>query len=173
MYEGVQRTPMILILNVHHTRMSDIVTPDLMICDPPVPVTHYRDGFGNWCTRIVAPQGRLRISSIGLVRDTGEPDEVASGAVQQLVEDLPDETLMYLLGSRYCETDRLSQVAWELVGHLRQGGRWSRRSVISFIAISPLAMNTHIPVRRLKRCSEKDGAYAGIMPILPSRSAAE
>jgi transglutaminase-like putative cysteine protease len=119
---------MILILNIHHTRAPDIITPDLMICEPPVPAAHYRDGFGNWCTRIVAPPGRIRIASIGLVRDTGLPDELASGAAQQLVEDLPDETLVYLLGSRYCETDRLSQVAWELFGQSPPG--WARVQAI-------------------------------------------
>jgi transglutaminase-like putative cysteine protease len=119
---------MILILNVHHSRAPDIVTPDLMICEPPAPITHYRDGFGNWCTRIVAPQGQIRIASSGLVRDTGKPDELTPGAAQQRVEDLPDETLVYLLGSRYCETDRLSQVAWELFGQSPPG--WGRVQAI-------------------------------------------
>jgi transglutaminase-like putative cysteine protease len=119
---------MILLLNIHHSRASDIVTPDLMICDPPVPLRHYHDGFGNWCTRVVAPQGRMRIAATGVVRDTGEPGEYAPTAVQQLVEELPDETLVYLLGSRYCETDRLSQIAWDLFGQSETG--WSRVQAI-------------------------------------------
>ena len=57
-YECPQPTPMILTLNIHYTRASDIVIPDLMTTDPPVLITAYRDGFGNWCTRIVAPQSR-------------------------------------------------------------------------------------------------------------------
>src|SRR5271166_1162517 len=115
-YECPQPTPMILTLNIHYTRASDIAIPDVMTTDPPVPVTAYRDGFGNWCTRILAPQGRMRLATTGVVRDTGEPDEIVLSAPQHLVQDLPDETLVFLLGSRYCDTDRLSQAAWDLFG---------------------------------------------------------
>ena len=117
-YECPQPTPMILNLNVHYSRASDIVIPDFMTTNPSVPITAYRDGFGNWCTRIVAPQGRIRIASTGVVRDSGEPDEVAPSAGQHLVQDLPEESLVFLLGSRYCETDHLSQTAWDLFGSI-------------------------------------------------------
>jgi transglutaminase-like putative cysteine protease len=127
-YDCPQPTPMILLLNIHHSRAPDIITPDLMSCDPPVPIRHYHDGFGNWCSRIVAPQGRIRIAATGIIQDTGEPDELAPAAAQQPVEELPDETLVYLLGSRYCETDRLSQVAWDLFGQSQPG--WSRVQAI-------------------------------------------
>jgi transglutaminase-like putative cysteine protease len=127
-YECSQPTPMIFLLNIHYSRASDIITPDLMISDPPVPFTHYRDGFENWCTRLVAPQGRLRIATTCLVRDSGNPDESVPGAAQQRVEELPDETLVYLLGSRYCETDRLSQIAWDLFGQTQPG--WARVQAI-------------------------------------------
>jgi transglutaminase-like putative cysteine protease len=123
-YECPQPTPMILTLNIHYTRASDIVIPDLMTTDPPVPTTAFRDGFGNLCTRIVAPVGRIRISTAGVVRDTGEPDEIAASACQHLVQDLPDDTLMFLLGSRYCDTDRLSQVAWDRFERFPPG--WAR-----------------------------------------------
>lgn len=84
-YECPQPTPMSLTLTIHHTRASDIVIPDAMTTDPLIPMRGYRDGFGNWCTRIVAPQGRLRITSAGVVRDTGEPDEIVLLAGQHLV----------------------------------------------------------------------------------------
>jgi transglutaminase-like putative cysteine protease len=113
-YDCPQPTPMILTLNIHYTRASDVVIPDYMTTDPRLPISAYRDGFGNWCTRIVAPKGRIRIASTGVVRDTGEPDEIAPSAGRHLVQDLPEETLVYLLGSRYCETDHLSQIAWDL-----------------------------------------------------------
>ncbi|MFX4959692.1 hypothetical protein ABTC43_19950, partial [Acinetobacter baumannii] len=74
----------------------------------------YRDGFGNWCSRIVAPAGRVRLAADGLVRDSGLPDPVVASARQDAVEELPPDTLVYLLGSRYCETDRLSDIAWNL-----------------------------------------------------------
>src|SRR5271170_2774620 len=119
---------MILTLNIHYTRASDIVIPDVMTTDPQVPLTAYRDGFGNWCTRIVAPQGRIRIATTGVVRDTGEADVIAASAPQHLVQDLPDETLVFLLGSRYCDTDRLSQAAWDLFGKCPPG--WARVQAI-------------------------------------------
>jgi transglutaminase-like putative cysteine protease len=127
-YDCPQPTPMILTLSIHYTRASDIVVPDLMTTDPRVPVSAYRDGFGNWCTRMVAPRGRIRIASTGVVRDTGEPDEVAASASQHPVQDLPEETLVFLLGSRYCETDLLSQAAWDLFGHSPLG--WARVQAI-------------------------------------------
>ena len=106
-YECPQPTPMLLMLTVHHTRAADLVAADWMIADPQIPIHAYRDGFGNWCTRIVAPAGRLRLSASGIVNDTGEPEGVPSLARQHPVEELPDEALVFLLPTRYCETDRL------------------------------------------------------------------
>jgi predicted N-formylglutamate amidohydrolase len=127
-YDCPQPTPMILTLSVHYTRVSDIIIPDHLIADPPVPLTAYRDSFGNWCSRIVAPKGLVRLSTDALVKDTGQPDLVVSAARQTPVEELPDETLLFLLGSRYCETDRLSETAWQLFGKSPTG--WGRVQAI-------------------------------------------
>ena len=127
-YECPQPTPMILALSVHFSRVSDIIVPDHLVTDPPVPPTAYRDSFGNWCTRIVAPQGQITLSADGLVKDTGVPDIVAPHARQTPVEELPDETILFLLGSRYCETDRLSPTAWQLFGSSPPG--WARVQAI-------------------------------------------
>ena len=127
-YDCPQPTPMILTLNVHYTRVSDIIVPDHLIAEPPVPITAYRDGFGNWCSRIVAPKGQIRLSANAVVKDTGKPDVVAAGAGQTPVQNLPGETLVFLLGSRYCETDRLSDVAWGLFGDPPLG--WGRVQAI-------------------------------------------
>jgi hypothetical protein len=110
-YDCPQQTPMILALNIHYTRVSDIVVPDHPMISPSIPITAYRDGFGNWCSRIVAPKGRIRLSADAVINDSGHPDEVAPAAQQHQVQDLPEETLVFLLGSRYCETDRLSETA--------------------------------------------------------------
>jgi transglutaminase-like putative cysteine protease len=123
-YECPQPTPMILTLNIHATRAADIIVPDVMTTDPPVRTLGYHDGFGNWCTRIVAPPGRIRIASTGVVRDSGAPDEVVPSAHQHLVQDLPVDALIFLLGSRYCETDHLSQAAWDLFDRFPLG--WAR-----------------------------------------------
>ena len=127
-YDFPQPTPMIMVLGIHFTRASDVITPDHLTTTPSVAITPYRDGFGNWCSRIVAPAGRLSLKADGMVRDTGEPDVVAASAAQHAVENLPAETLVYLLGSRYCETDRLSEVAWKLFEKTKPG--WERVQAI-------------------------------------------
>ena len=79
-YNCPQETPMILTLNVHYSRASDVVIPDYLTSDPAVPVTGYRDGFGNWCNRIVAPAGRIQIRGSGVVTDHGRADPVVVSA---------------------------------------------------------------------------------------------
>ncbi len=131
-YDFPKPTPMIIVLGAHFTRASDVIRPDYLTTDPSVPITPYRDGFGNWCSRLVAPAGRMRLYADGLVRDTGEVDAVVPTAMQHAVEDLPSDTLVYLLGSRYCETDRLSDLAWSLFGQTPLG--WARvQAVCDFV----------------------------------------
>jgi transglutaminase-like putative cysteine protease len=113
-YTFPHATAMILTLNVHHSRVSDLVRPDYLLTDPALPIRSYRDGFGNWCTRLVAPAGKLRIWCDAIVNDSGAPDEVAPWADQHAPDALPEEVLVFLLGSRYCETDLLSELAWKL-----------------------------------------------------------
>jgi len=127
-YDFPQPTPMILTLHVHFSRASDMVVPDHLITSPTIPITAYRDSFGNWCSRIVAPKGEVRLSTDAVVNDTGESDLVNRSAQQHPVQDLPGETLAFLLGSRYCETDLLSEVAWQLFGHTSTG--WERVQAI-------------------------------------------
>jgi len=119
---------MLLVLNVHYSRASDVVIPDHLTTNPSVPIWAYRDSFGNWCTRLVAPAGQLKIASMAVVRDSGTPDIVATYAQQHPIEELPEEALIFLLGSRYCETEKLSEVAWRLFGHTQPG--WSRVQAI-------------------------------------------
>jgi transglutaminase-like putative cysteine protease len=127
-YECPQPTPMILTLNVHYSRVSDLVTPDHIVTTPPIPITAYRDGFGNWCSRIIAPPGDTQLSTDTLINDSGLPEAVQPSAAQHAAEDLPEETLVFLLGSRYCETDRLSETAWALFGQTPLG--WPRVQAI-------------------------------------------
>jgi len=127
-YDCPQPTPMLLMLNVHYTRVSDLVEPDHLVTTPAVPIRGYRDGFGNWCSRIVAPAGQTRLTANAIIKDTGEPDVIAVDAPQHTLPDLPDDALVFLLGSRYCETDRLADVAWSLFGKTPLG--WARVQAI-------------------------------------------
>jgi transglutaminase-like putative cysteine protease len=127
-YQFPQPTPMILNLNVHYTRSSDLVKTDNILTDPQAPMSMYRDGTGNWCTRVVAPAGRFRIWTDALIKDGGMAEPSFPYASEHPVESLPDETLVYLLPSRYCETEHLSATAWSLFGQHAPG--WSRVQAI-------------------------------------------
>ena len=127
-YRCAQPTPMILNLNIHYTRVRDLESPDYMRTDPPLPLLPYRDGFGNLCTRLVAPAGVTRITADAVITDHGYPEPVVPDAQQHPVEWLPEDALVYLLGSRYCDTDNLSTTAWELFGGTQPG--WLRVQAI-------------------------------------------
>jgi transglutaminase-like putative cysteine protease len=131
-YRCQQATPMIIMLSVHYSRASDLVKPDFLTTDPAVPLSMYRDGFGNWCTRLVAPPGAIRLTADSLIKDPGEWDPIIADAQQHPVESLPEETLVYLLGSRYCDIEHLLDVAWKLFGHTAPG--WPRvQAVVEFV----------------------------------------
>ena len=131
-YEFPQATPVILTLNIHHSRVSDLAHPDHMWTTPAVTTSAYRDGFGNWCTRLVAPPGQFRVTSDATITDSGARDPVVPSAVQHLVQHLPEETLVFLLGSRYCETDKMSQFAWDRFSNGPLG--WARvQAVCDFV----------------------------------------
>jgi transglutaminase-like putative cysteine protease len=119
---------MILALSIHPSRAADVVVPDPVCTDPPCPTAGYTDSFENWCTRIVPPPGQIRIFSDAVVNDSGLPDPVVPEARQVPVEELPGETVRFLLGSRYCETDLLSPIAWQLFSGAPLG--WGRVQAI-------------------------------------------
>lgn len=131
-YDLPQATPMLTTLHVHPSRVSDVVVLDNLVVNPPVPVMFYYDSFGNRIGRLVAPAGQLRLSAEAIVRDSGQPDPVYPNAVQHLVQDLPEDTLIFLLGSRYCDTDHFSTMAWELFKTAPLG--WGRvQAVCDFV----------------------------------------
>ena len=127
-YAFPQPTPAILMLNIHFSRVADLAAPDNVIVSPAVPISGYRDGFGNWCGRIVAPAGKVRISADAVVTDTGLPDPVVPDAAQVPVEELPEEALVFLLASRFCDSDQLLDLAWKLFGRAKPG--WGRVQAI-------------------------------------------
>jgi transglutaminase-like putative cysteine protease len=127
-YHFPQTTPVIMMLNVHYTRVSDLERPDHIVISPSVSISGYRDGFGNWCSRILAPAGAMRISTDTVVNDTGLPDRTVLGAAPVPVEELPEDALVFLLASRFCDSDRLLDLAWSLFGQTNPG--WARVQAI-------------------------------------------
>jgi transglutaminase-like putative cysteine protease len=117
-------TPMVCQLDVHPSQAIAVRSEMPFSADPFVESRVYADLFGNRCRRFSAPEGALTISSWGVVEDSGLPDPIAPTAAESSVAQLPDETLVYLVGSRYIETDKLSQIAWNTFsGHSPGWGR--------------------------------------------------
>jgi transglutaminase-like putative cysteine protease len=108
-------------LSVHPSRQPDLLTPHRISFSAGVQSRDYLDAFGNICTRLVAPPGLLHIRNRFVIADSGKPDEVALGADQWKIDRLPDEFLVYLLGSRYCDTQKLSDFAWAQFGGIQDG----------------------------------------------------
>jgi transglutaminase-like putative cysteine protease len=127
-YDCPQPTPMLLLLRVHPSRENDLLGPDEVHTHPPVPVQSYLDGFGNLCSRLTAPQGVIRLTSSTIIEGSPVQDLTMPEARQIPVQQLPSEQLVFLLGSRYCETDKLSEVAWQLFGQTPLG--WARVQAI-------------------------------------------
>ena len=129
-----QPTPMVCLLNSHPDRAQDIRSPEQVVTQPSVPISVYTDMFGNICRRFVAPAGAFSMWGDGTIEDSGLHDPVFADAQEIAVADLPDECLVFLMGSRYCETDRLSQIAWDLFGNIPPG--WGRVQAICDFANS-------------------------------------
>jgi hypothetical protein len=106
---------------VHPSRAADLLTADRMRITPPRSINAYVDAFGNKCVRLLAPAGELRIAGDAIVADSGRPDPVDPGAEEHAVADLPHDALVFLLASRYCQTDRLMKTAWNMFGGMPPG----------------------------------------------------
>lgn len=131
-YNFQQTTPIIFMVNIHSSRVSDLERPDYIVTMPSVPIEGYRDTFGNWCNRLVAPPGQFSAKTETVVRDTGQWELAEEGAAQLPVQHLPADTLVFLLGSRYCETDQLSEVAWSLFGGA-PAGWWRVKAICDYV----------------------------------------
>ena len=123
-----QHTPMILMLTVHPSRAKDLLTEQRLLTAPKIPRRDYRDTFGNVCTRIMAPPGLVEFKADFEICNSGRPDEVVPNARQHPIEELPDDALVFLLGSRYCDTQSLSDFAWRTFGTSKPG--WARVQAI-------------------------------------------
>src|SRR5436305_2326139 len=127
-FEVPNSVPIVALLNVYQSRTQDLREPDILRVEPEVKIDTYLDSFGNQCARLLAPAGELRLYNSTLIEDSGEPDAADPSAAELPVEKLPTEVLQYLLASRYCEVDLLSNTAVELFGATPPG--WGRVKTI-------------------------------------------
>jgi transglutaminase-like putative cysteine protease len=132
---------MVLMLTTHPSRDGDILSDQSMHFSPGIDARDYFDPYGNICTRLVAPPGLLEVRCDFVVQDNGQPDEVCSAAQQLDVGALPGEALPFLLASRYCDTEKLSNLAWTLFGGI-QGG-WQRAQAICDYAHDRIEFGYH------------------------------
>ena len=128
-YQCPSATPMLLMPSVHPSRRGDLETIDTLRTEPRVSVHAYTDAYGNICNRLVAGPGRIRLSTEFVIRDPGLIDPYVPDAAEHPIHELPDEVILYLLGSRYCDTEKLVEIAWSLFGHTPPG--WARVQAIS------------------------------------------
>jgi transglutaminase-like putative cysteine protease len=131
-FNCLQDVPMVLMLSVHPSRQRDLVTHHVIQLSPPVEARNYLDAFGNICTRLVAPAGLIEIRTRFVIRDTGMPDSAEPHAAQIPLHELPDEALVYLLGSRYCDTQKMTDLAWTLFGQI-EGGRRRVQAICDYV----------------------------------------
>ena len=122
-------TALTAMLKVHPSRAADLRTQHVLTTDPVLPTRDYTDRYGNVCTRLTLPRGNTTLTCDFVIEDSGVADIQSPDAVQHPVADLPDDAMIYLLGSRYCETDRMTALAWDLFGHVGPG--WSRVEAIA------------------------------------------
>lgn len=119
-----QDTPLICMVTPHVSRHNDYIAPEQVQTDPQTPIHSYFDDFGNICRRLMAPAGEFTFASDITLRDDDAPDPTDMTAPEWPVEALPDEALKFLVGSRYVESDLISQEAWDRFGGLPPG--WQR-----------------------------------------------
>src|ERR1700759_2807215 len=131
-YAAGQPPPMVTMLNIPPSRFADIDGTESIVTEPSVPIGFYRDSFGNVGGRLVAPAGGVTFRGSALVRDSGLPDVVMPTAQQIPIDQLPDKLLQYLMPSRYCETDKLTDIAWSLFANTPPG--WARvQAIVDFV----------------------------------------
>jgi transglutaminase-like putative cysteine protease len=127
-----QETPLMALVSVHPSRAGDLRTPAIITSSGPAPLQVRLDEFGNLRTHTVAPPGVIKLATNFLIQDTGLPDEVAPWAQEVPITDLPEDVVRFLLGSRYCETDKLSELAWSLFGNTQRG--WARvQAIVDYV----------------------------------------
>ena len=121
-------TPILAALEIRPERRVDLVREQRPQLTPDVPSSVYRDQFGNRCLRFTAPAGETRIHYDAVLADAGEFEKAHPDLGEVPIAELPDEALVFMLGSRYCDTDLMMDTAWNLFGHTQPG--WQRVQAI-------------------------------------------
>ena len=131
-FEVLQPTAMQLMLYVHPDQAGALRCPETIVVEPAVPVEDFLDAFGNRAARILAPAGSVRIRYDNVIDDPGRPDVAFAGRGLTPVHAMPAECWRFLLASRYCEVDRMGEIAWDLFGRTPES--WERvQAVVDWV----------------------------------------
>jgi hypothetical protein len=168
-FQSDTRTAMMAMLSLHPSRHQDLQTAQRLMIAPDIPLYQYEDAFGNVATRFTVPPGGVTLSCDFVIQDSGEPDRRAPGGLQMPVEELPDDVMIFLLGSRYCETDRLMDVPGPISPTMRRRATGSTRSSISSTTISSSVTTTPGRTRPPGTAIRSDKVYAATSRTLPLR----
>jgi hypothetical protein len=165
-FQCFQDTAMTLMLSIDPARDGDLLSEHSIQFSPNIPSRDYFDMFGNTCTRIVAPAGLIEMRNDFLIADSGLADDVAPNAQQLEVGELPDDVLVYLLGSRYRDAQKLSNLAWSLFGAVPSG--WQRVRAICDYAHERIASatSTRAAIERRSKATKSASASAATSRIL-------
>jgi transglutaminase-like putative cysteine protease len=131
-FECPAQTPMLLQLSIHPSRDADLLTPDKINCDPILATRSYIDHFGNRVTRVEVPGGFVVFSNRFVIHDSGQPEDTPPDVDMTPIADLPDDVLLFLLQSRYCDSDKLADFAWSNFGMIL-GGRQRVQAICDFV----------------------------------------
>jgi transglutaminase-like putative cysteine protease len=126
--ELAQPSTILAMMDVHSDFRRHIAEETELELSPAMAAEHFVDSRGNVVRRLCAPAGAASLRLHGVFRCDGREDEVDEAANIVAASDLPPETLPYILPSRYCETDLLSEFAWANFGAI--SGGWARVQAI-------------------------------------------
>lgn len=122
------KTHGVLLVEPHRSEQARVTTALLEFSDG-VTAVPFVDAYDNRARRITAGPGRIDITFSAVVDVDDVPDPTFVSARTETLEQLPDATLQFLLPSRYCESDRLVDVAWAQFGAIEPG--WAQVQAVS------------------------------------------
>jgi transglutaminase-like putative cysteine protease len=125
-------TPLMGLLSVHPSRAADLRSPAVIYSSSPAPIVARLDEFGNMRSRTIAPRGAITLSTDFLIHDSGQPEPVPTWGEEVNIQQLPEDAVSFLLQSRYCETDALSDFAWATFGQTPRGYR-RVQAIVDFV----------------------------------------
>lgn len=121
-------TEIVTVLDVHPEQRGDITQPDepraVALADAGRTIDLgrvERDAHGNILRRILAPAGGIRMEASGVIFHSGFAETAPPGTPAVAAQALPEAAMPFLLASRCCPVDAMSEQAWSLFRHAPAG----------------------------------------------------